>query len=90
MAYCYFTFPSTYYALKAEKKIQEHLSNIPFKMVPVPRRISSSCGTALRCSPDNADVIQKVLLQQQIEFEGKHFLQEEKLNLKDLLKLRKG
>jgi len=57
---CYFTFSSTYQAIKAEKLLAGEKWR--YKMVPVPRRISSSCGTALRCaSPDGEEI--KVFLQ---------------------------
>jgi len=46
--YCYLTFPTTYFALRSEAVLQE--TPLDFKLVPVPRSISSSCGTALRCS----------------------------------------
>jgi len=90
MAYCYFTFPSTYYALKAEKILKEKLVDASFKMVPVPRRISSSCGTALRCNPEKADEIEIILQKQLVKLEGKHLLEEEKIDLKKFLGLRRG
>lgn len=40
-----FTFPSTYYALLAEKLVQE--SGLGGRLIPVPRALSSSCGLAL-------------------------------------------
>ncbi|HAP32555.1 MAG TPA: hypothetical protein DCQ14_05850 [Firmicutes bacterium] len=58
--YCYFTFSNTYQAIKAEKLLTGEKWR--YKMVPVPRRISSSCGTALRCAlPDGEEI--KVFLQ---------------------------
>ncbi|HAA33715.1 MAG TPA: hypothetical protein DCD97_00215, partial [Firmicutes bacterium] len=46
---CYFTFPNTHQAIRAEKALAKE--NLEYKMVPVPRSISSSCGIALCCLP---------------------------------------
>ncbi len=40
------TFPSTYWAVKGEKTLDKE--GIPGKLVPIPRRLSSSCGLCLR------------------------------------------
>ncbi|HHU76992.1 MAG TPA: DUF3343 domain-containing protein [Firmicutes bacterium] len=68
MIYSYFTFSSTYQAIKAEKVLTG--GGWKFKMVPVPRNISSSCGTALRCLPDDAGVIRDLFLEMQVETNG--------------------
>lgn len=65
---CYFTFSTIYEALRAEKNIIQ--KNLEFKMVPVPRRISSNCGTALRCLPENAAAIRAGLEEASVEVEG--------------------
>jgi hypothetical protein len=65
---CYFTFATTHLAIRAEKEILSR--NLEFKMVPVPRSISSSCGTALRCLPKVAPAIRSSLEDASIEFEG--------------------
>ncbi len=91
MEYTYFTFPTTYFAIRAEKVVEEQLGEGRAKMVPVPRKISSSCGTALRCQPDKADDIESILQQQRVEIEGRHQIkEEERLNLKKLFGLNKG
>lgn len=71
---CYFTFPNTYQAIKAEKAMSQ--ASLEFKMVPVPRSISSSCGTALRCLPDHAEAIREVLMEVSIEIESFHEIEE--------------
>ena len=73
----YFTFSSTYQAIKAEKTLGE--KKWPFKMVPVPRRISTSCGTALRCSPDDAPEIRTALQRSDVLIEGEYELTEGEL-----------
>jgi len=45
-------------------------------MVPVPRSISSSCGTALRCDCNELAAINKILQNNKIEIEGFYRLEE--------------
>ncbi len=78
MAYsCYITFPTTFFAIRAESILKKQ-STI-FKMVPVPRTISSSCGTALRCKCEDINSIKKILIQNELELEGFYRLKEEGL-----------
>lgn len=72
---CYITFPTIFYAIRAESILKKH--DYPFKMVPVPRIISSSCGTALRCECADLEGIKEYLLQHDLELEGFYKLQEE-------------
>ncbi len=75
MAYnCYITFPTTYFAIRSENLLKGE--QFPFKMVPVPRVISSSCGTALRCSCEEISVIRTYLSQNGLELEGFYKLEE--------------
>ncbi|MDW7740429.1 MAG: DUF3343 domain-containing protein [Bacillota bacterium] len=71
---CYITFPTTYFAIRAESLLKN--GTFPFKMVPVPRVISSSCGTALRCSCEAISEIRQYLLQNSLELEGFYRLEE--------------
>lgn len=43
------TFPSTHYALKAEKTIQG--AGLKGRLIPMPREMSSLCGLALELAP---------------------------------------
>ncbi|WP_406676279.1 DUF3343 domain-containing protein [Moorella sp. ACPs] len=43
------TFPSTYYALKAEKIVQG--AGLQGRLIPMPRELSSLCGLALELEP---------------------------------------
>ena len=75
MAYsCYITFPTTFYAIRAESLLKPEGFN--FKMVPVPRAISSSCGTALRCNCELLETIRTFLLGQNLELESFYRLEE--------------
>ncbi len=70
----YFTFPTTYQAIKAEKVLLER--KWKYKMVPVPRSISSSCGLALSCSPGDALAIKDYLKESSVVVEGFFELEE--------------
>jgi len=75
MAYsCYITFPTTFYAIRAESLLKAE--GIKFKMVPVPRSISSSCGTALRCDCEVLETIRSFLLGNNLALENFYKLEE--------------
>ncbi len=74
---CYITFPSTYFAIRAESVLKGQ--SYSFKMVPVPRSISSSCGTALRCKCEDITTLKDRLLQSDLELEGFYRLEEKGL-----------
>ncbi len=71
---CYITFPTTFFAIRAENVLKTQPYS--FKMVPVPRSISSSCGTALRCQCEDMAAVRKSLLLNELELEGFYKLQE--------------
>ena len=48
-------FDSVSYALKSEKILKKE--NIPFKLVPVPKSISSDCGVCIRFTPENRELL---------------------------------
>ncbi len=52
-------FTSVSHALRAEKILKE--AGIPFKLIPVPRHISSDCGVCLRFSPGYRKQIEEAL-----------------------------
>lgn len=84
--YCYLTFPSTYYAIRAEKLLQKEAYS--FKMVPVPRSISSSCGTALRCACGDSRAIKDYLVSLDVAVEGLHEVEEKELKLPKLFRAK--
>ena len=53
--YSVILFDSVSYALKSEKILKQ--KKIPFKLVPVPRSISSDCGVCIRFTPENKDAL---------------------------------
>lgn len=74
-ASCYITFPTIYFAIRAESVLKNQ--PWPYKMVPVPRCISSSCGTALRCRCEDIKLVRDFLVHHKLELEGFYRLEEE-------------
>ena len=58
-AFCVILFKSVSYALMAEKVLKAE--GIPFKLIPVPKEISSECGVCLRFTDDLQQKIVDVL-----------------------------
>ena len=54
-----FLFPSVSYTLKAEKIIKE--KGVAYKVIPVPRHISSDCGVCLRVAVEQQGLAAEVL-----------------------------
>lgn len=52
-------FQSVSYALMAEKVLQQE--GVPFKLIPVPKSISSDCGVCLRFMKADQDRVAKSL-----------------------------
>lgn len=73
-AYCCITFPSTYFAIRAEELLKKEPYS--FKMVPVPRSISSSCGTALRCPCPELEEIISLLKEHKVTMEKAYTIQD--------------
>ncbi len=65
--YCIFTFYSIHFALKLESACKQE--NIPGKLIPVPRSISSSCGTAFRAEVEDRPRIELLAEKEGIEIE---------------------
>jgi len=82
--YCYITFPSIYFALRAESLLKE--SPLDYKMVPVPRSISSSCGIALRLCCVDLTAAANILTQNRVETDGAFRIEEKDFSLPRLLK----
>ncbi len=82
---CYITFPTIFFAIRAESILKNQ--PYPFKMVPVPRSISSSCGTALRCACEDIVLIKDCLLKNDLELEGYYRLEEEGLKTPTVIPL---
>lgn len=70
----YFTFPTIHQAIRAENILTK--TKWEFKMVPVPREISSSCGVSLCCSPGDAEGVRAYLESEAVAIEGFYILEE--------------
>ena len=53
-------FKAVSYALKAEKILKQE--DLPYKLIPVPKQISSDCGVCLLVRPDVKEKIETALL----------------------------
>ncbi len=62
------TFPSTYMALSAEKVVKS--AGLEGKLIPVPRKISTSCGMALRLAEHQLNQVLALLDEAGVEIEG--------------------
>ena len=58
-AYGLILFDSVHHALKAEKILKS--KDIAFKLIPVPKQISSDCGICLRFPREHQALIEKTL-----------------------------
>jgi len=63
---------STSHALRLEKLFREN--DIPCKLIPVPRQISSDCGVCLRISQSDIEVARQVIASLDMEIAGIHIL----------------
>ena len=64
------TFPSTHYALKAEKVLKG--AGLEIEVIPVPRELSSSCGLAIPILEEEEDKALDILRENRVETEGVH------------------
>jgi hypothetical protein len=67
-------FPSTYFALRAEKLIKG--KGFPIKLIPVPRQLSSDCGVCLHIEWEQREIIHRLLEEERVKIEGIHLLPE--------------
>lgn len=72
--YCYILFSSVSQVIQAEKS----LSNLKdlFRIVPIPRSVSSDCGMCLLCEPENSDLILRTLNDSGMVYSKIHLLPE--------------
>jgi len=83
--HCYITFPSIYQAIRAEKLLARE--KYDYKMVPVPRNISTSCGTAMQCSCRDIFALRDFLRDRDLGIEGLFRVEEENLRVLSVEKL---
>ncbi|MEA4925348.1 MAG: DUF3343 domain-containing protein [Syntrophomonadaceae bacterium] len=66
--YAIFTFKSTTQALKAERVLKN--ASAEFLMVPTPRKISTSCGLAVKAGLDQLQPLNEILGSNGVEIDG--------------------
>ncbi|HOW23260.1 MAG TPA: DUF3343 domain-containing protein [Sedimentibacter sp.] len=59
MNYGYITFKSVSFAMKAESILKKN--GLAFKMIPVPRSISTDCGISIRFNMEDKGKIESLL-----------------------------
>lgn len=52
-------FQSVHFAMRAEKILLE--ANVTFKLIPVPRHLSSDCGFCVRFTWSDREIVEKLL-----------------------------
>ncbi|NPV29565.1 MAG: DUF3343 domain-containing protein [Firmicutes bacterium] len=65
-------FPSSHYALRAEKICKE--AGLPVLLIPLPREITSDCGVALTLPPEFQEKGEALLKQAGVPLTGSHRL----------------
>lgn len=68
MEYAVILVYSTTHALQIEKLLREH--GLEYKLIPVPRHLSSDCGICVRILHQDIETVSALLRQYQIETEG--------------------
>lgn len=72
------TFNSTYHALQFEKVFKKRGYDI--KLMPVPRQVSSSCGTAGKFPCEKKDEILKICGENDIEMDSTYKIEKKEKN----------
>ncbi len=65
--YNYMTFKSVSYAMKVEAALKKH--NVKYKIIPVPRTISSSCGLCIRFCKDDLETFKTIILNNSLVYD---------------------
>ena len=71
VTYFVMLFKTMSHALKAEKILQH--AQLPHKLIPIPKQISSDCGICLRFAPQYRDPIE-ACLNNKVEIEHIHLI----------------
>lgn len=76
--YCVYSFQTVNHALMFEKKIKEE--GFQVKLMPMPRQISTSCGTAAKVDCSKREAINKACEKLGIETDGCHKIKNKNKN----------
>lgn len=80
---CYITFKTVHQAMQVEKILKS--AGFSFRMVPVPRQISSDCGMGLKYECTDEGGIKETLNRYQVNVAGFHRLEEGNKSLMQFL-----
>lgn len=61
---------STGHAIKGEKELLRH--KIPYKLIPVPRQISSQCGICIRIAKKDREKVLEIMEEIKLDILGVH------------------
>lgn len=67
-------FRGTHQVMSAEKQLKK--AGVPMRLIPVPRRLSSDCGLAIRIFPPARNKAREVLSRSKILPKSVHILRE--------------
>ncbi|SDK19683.1 Protein of unknown function [Natronincola ferrireducens] len=73
--YCVLTFHTTHHALNTEKVLKEN--NVAVKLMPVPRKVSSSCGIAAEFPCELKEAVLNICNSHHIELDQVHKIQKD-------------
>ena len=65
MTYTYITFPTVHEALHFEELLK---GKFPFRIVPVPRELSTTCGIAVRLAPEDLETAQEKITEHSLKY----------------------
>jgi len=68
-----FTFPTTTFAMEAERLCREE--GLPGRLIPVPAKISAGCGMAWCAPPGSADALIGLFGREKVAIEGVYELE---------------
>ncbi len=66
--YNYMTFKSVSYAMKVEAALKK--CNFKFRIIPVPRSISSSCGLCVRFFREDMDDLKSIISKNSLVYDN--------------------
>ena len=69
-----YTFDTVSEVLRFERECNK--AGLPVTLRPVPRSLSSSCGTCAALSPDDADAARALIEEKQLSFHSVHTVEE--------------
>lgn len=76
--YCCVTFRNVHTALQFERDMKSYALQV--RLIPVPRKISATCGMAARVSLQEWEAVKTKMLSEQLEFEKVFRITKDEMN----------